>query len=417
MKFPILLISFLLTLNILSAQDIEGCTDTQANNYNEFATINDGSCTYNPTIYKPGFRYLIPHEIDETSGLIFWEGGYWTHNDSGGQPIIYKLDTLNGEVIQRIKLADRQNIDWEDIAQDEDHIYIGDHGNNSGNRDDLAIYIVAKADIPSSGDTEVQSEKIEFVYSDYPGRIERRKDNNFDCEAMIATYNWLYLFSKNRGDDQSKLYRLPKTAGDYTAELITTFNTAGLITGADLNEQENELILVGYTNNSWIPFLWIIFDFEGEDFYSGNKRRIDMPMVTATQTEGICYAKGKNGIISSENNPLFNQTMYNFTTSQWTDQQPSSVAELGAAGFDFMITPNPIKKKKLILYFDRLEANQYDIAIYDSMGHIMTTEKHNISRVETGIKIKIKLQNIKSGVYFVRVSCEEGVVEKKFIKE
>lgn len=47
----------------------------------------------------------------------------------------------------------------------------------------------------------------------------------------------------------------------------------------------------------------------------------------------------------------------------------------------------------------------------------MSTEKHNIRRVETGIKIKIKLQNINSGVYFVRVSSEDGIVEKKFIKE
>lgn len=411
----ILSILLLLSGQILNAQ--EGCTDIQANNYNEFAIINDGSCTYNPTIYKPEFRYLLPQEVDETSGLIYWKDGYWTHNDSGGQPIIYKLDTLSGEVIQRITLTGRQNIDWEDIAQDADHIYIGDHGNNSGNRDDLAIYVVAKADIPSSGDTDVDSEKIDFVYSDYPGKIEKKKNNNFDCEAMIATDQWIYLFSKNRGDNQSKLYRLPKTAGNFTAELITTFNTAGLITGADLNEVSNELILVGYTNNQWIPFLWVIFDFQEEEFFSGNKRRIDMPMVTATQTEGICYTHGKKGIISSENNPLFNHTMYNFTTFQWTDQQPSSVAELGAAGFDFMIMPNPIKKKKLTLYFDRLEANLYNIAIYDSMGHIMSTEKHNIKRMETGIKIKIKLQNIKSGVYFVRVSSEDGIVEKKFIKE
>jgi len=417
MKHFLFIVSFILLSQLTYTQDIEGCTDQQANNYNELATINDGSCTYNPTIYKPNFRYLLPLEVEETSGLIYYADGFWTHNDSGGQPIIYKLDTLTGEVIQRITLTGRQNIDWEDIAQDENFIYVGDHGNNSGNRDDLAIYIVDKNDIVATGDAEVESELITYTYSDYPGKIEKKKNNNFDCEAMIATDQFLYLFSKNRGDNQSKLYKLPKTAGDFTAELINTFNTAGLVTGADLNEDDNELILVGYTNGSWIPFLWVMFDFENENFFAGNKRRIDMINVAATQTEGICYVKGKQGIISSENNPLFNQTMYNFTTSQWTNQQASFINETAKSDFDFTISPNPVSKKKLTLYFDKLPANHYEIAIYDSMGNIMKTEKYSFNRSETGVKIKIKLYNFSRGLYFVRVGSDKGMVEKKFIKE
>jgi hypothetical protein len=417
MKVFVLLISLTFLFSDLNAQNILGCTDQQANNYNESATINDGSCTYNPSIYKPDFRFLLPSEVEETSGLISYANGFWTINDSGGEPIIYKLDTLNGEIIQRISLNDAENIDWEDIAQDDNFIYVGDHGNNSGNRDDLAIYKVKKSDIPENGDTSVDVEKIMFSYSDYTTKVKKKKDNNFDCEALIATDQWIYLFSKNRGDNQSKLYKLSKNAGEHTAELITTFNTAGLITGADLSQNKNELILIGYTNNSWIPFLWIMFDFEGENFYSGNKRRIDMLNVTATQTEGICYVNGKKGIISSENNPLFNQTMYNFTTNQWTDQQPSALVEFEEANLDFKIIPNPVKKNKLTLYFESLAANQYDIAIYDSMGRMMTTEKYKVNRHEKGAKIKIKINKFKTGIYFVRVSSESGIAEKKFIKE
>jgi len=417
MKRLIVLSFFTFTILFLNAQDIEGCTDPQANNYNTSATINDGSCTYNPTIYKPGFRYLLPDEVDETSGLIFFAGGFWTNNDSGGEPIIYKLDTLNGKVIQRITLKGSSNIDWEELAQDDDFIYVGDIGNNSGNRDDLAIYIVDKADIPESGDVEVDTEKIDYSYIDYPGRIARKKDNNFDCEAMIATDNWLYLFSKNRGDNQSKLYRLPKTTGEYTAALLTTFNSHGLVTGADFNKAENELILVGYTNNDWIPFLWVMFDFEGDNFFSGNKRRIDMLNMTATQTEAICYTHGKQGVLSSESNPLFVQTMFDFTSGQWTNEQASSVNESEMPGFDFVISPNPVSKKKVRLYFEHLPANNYVIAIYDSMGRMMTTEEYRIKRNETGSKLSIKVQDLQSGIYFVRVVSENGTIEKKFIKE
>ena len=417
MKRLSIFLSLYLVVFALNAQDILGCTDPQANNYDVAATINDGSCTYNPTIYKPDFRFLLPDEVDETSGLIFFADGYWTNNDSGGEPIIYKLDTVDGEVVQRITLKGAQNIDWEELAQDDDFIYVGDIGNNSGNRDDLAIYIVDKLDIPETGDVEVDAEKIMYEYSDYQGRIERKKDNNFDCEAMIATDNWLYLFSKNRGDNQSKRYKLPKTAGEYTAELLNTFNSSGLVTGADFNEQDNELILVGYTNNEWVPFLWVMFDFVGENFFSGNKRRIDMPGMTATQTEAICYTYGKKGVISSESTVLFNPTMFDFTTSQWTDSVPTWLTELGEADFNFTIAPNPVSKKKLKIYFASIPANNYQIAIYDSMGRMMKTEKYKVKRHETGAKVSIKLQDFKTGIYFVRVASEKGMVEKKFIKE
>ena len=128
----------------------------------------------------------------------------------------------------------------------------------------------------------------------------------------------LYLFSKNRGDQKTKMYRLPKTEGVYQAEFIETFNSKGLVTGADYNEKQNELILVGYTDKTWQPFIWLFFDFQANHFFSGNKRRIDMLNLTATQTEAIAYTIGKNCVITSEGHPLFSQTAYELNTIQWT---------------------------------------------------------------------------------------------------
>lgn len=415
MKNYFLLFISIVSMLHLSAQDIEGCTDPQANNYNPAATINDGSCTYNPSIYKPGFRFLLPNEVDETSGLIFYADGFWTHNDSGGEATIYKLDTVTGQVIQRITLAGINNRDWEDLAQDEEYIYVGDFGNNAGNTANLAIYILEKSAIPSSGDATISAEKIQYSYPDFPGKIDKRRDNNFDCEAMIATETSLYLFSKNRGDNKSKLYQLPKVAGNYIADLLMTFNSSGLVTGADLNPNNNELILVGYTNNDWIPFLWVMFDFEDEDFFSGNKRRIDMLNMTATQTEAICYTHGKTGILTSESNPLFVQSLFDFSTSKWTDSETSSIPEDQSTTFDFSISPNPIHKQKLKLIFGRLPEDYYQIVIYDSMGRMIQTEDYKVKRHENGSKMTIKIPGLKSGVYFVRVIGVKEMLEKKFI--
>lgn len=126
-----------LAMPICLIGQVEGCTDPQAMNYDPEATQNDGSCFYPETYFTPDQYLMLPSTVDETSGLIFWADGIWTFNDSGGDPTLYKVDTLNGEIIQHATITNGINVDWEDIAQDDDHIYIGDFGNNGGDRQDL----------------------------------------------------------------------------------------------------------------------------------------------------------------------------------------------------------------------------------------------------------------------------------------
>ncbi|MCB2207566.1 MAG: T9SS C-terminal target domain-containing protein [Bacteroidetes bacterium] len=299
------------------AQQIHGCTDPEAKNFNSSAHWNDGSCKYKTTIYNPPFKYLLPEAVSETSGLIYHDNALWTINDSGNVPVLYKLSLETGEVLQRIQIANATNKDWEDLAQDEEYIYIGDFGNNMGKRSKLKILILEKNKIPGSGDTSLKVQTIEFSFPDFPEKAIKKKNNNFDCEAMISIGDSLYIFTKNRGDHQTKLYRLPKTAGVYQVQYVETFDSKGLITGADYHVQSKEVVLVGYTDKTWQPFVWLLFDYQENKLFSGNKRRIDMLNIPATQTEGIAYINGSNCVITSEGHPLFSQTAYDFSTEKW----------------------------------------------------------------------------------------------------
>jgi len=412
---------YLFLLLLISVTDIyaqiSGCTDTRANNYNSSATVNDGSCTYNVTINNPPVKFLLPDEIEETSGLAYLNGKLWTINDSGGLPMLYAFDTAVGQIVQRITIANATNIDWESLADDDEYIYIGDFGNNSGNRDDLAIYRVLKSEIPLEGDGTIESSKITFSYSDYSGKIEKRKYNNFDCEAFLAYGDSLYLFSKNHSDQQTKLYRLPNVPGDYVAELVTTFNTSGLITGADINNESHEVTLVGYVNNSWVPFTWLLFDFEGSSFFSGNKRRIDFINITATQTEGITYTIGKHEVITSEGHVLFSQTAYDFNSGLWTNFEPSVTPDLQAKKFDFRLSPNPVSKSKLTINIDKLPVGEYQIEVYDTLGNLIKINTYKVSRKDGADRVKIRVGNYAPGTYFVRMISGNQIVEKKFIKQ
>jgi len=410
-----ILIIFLLSTNNLTAQ-IYGCTDQKANNYNPIATDNDGSCTYNITIFNPPVKYLLPDEIDETSGLAYLNGKLWTINDSGGLNALYAFDTTTGEIIQVITIANSNNIDWEDLASDDEYIYIGDFGNNSGTRDDLAIYRVLKADIPLEGNGTVESDKITFVYSDYDGISEKRKSHNFDCEAFIATDDSLYLFSKNHENQKTKLYKLPKLSGNYIAEMVTIFNSAGLITGADINNESNEITLVGYVNNEWTPFTWLLFDFKDNDFFGGNKRRIDLLNIIATQTEAIAYTIGKNEVITSEGR-LFSQTAYDFNSGLWTNESPSTISEVNSNLFDFSLSPNPVSKGKLNIEINKLPVGVYQIEIYDTLGQLKKVTKYKVTKKNEATKIKIRVGHYPTGVYFVRMISGSQIIEKKFIKK
>ena len=148
---PHFIFIFLFALLCNNAFSQAGCTDPLANNYDAAAITNDGSCTYSTTDYSLTEIAILPDLINESSGLVFFDDQLWTHNDKGGEDKIYQIDTSTGVVIQTVVIAAADNDDWEDLAQDENHIYIGDFGNNKGDRMNLKIYKIKNQNWHRSG--------------------------------------------------------------------------------------------------------------------------------------------------------------------------------------------------------------------------------------------------------------------------
>lgn len=297
----------------------KGCIDPFSRNFNPEAVLNDGSYRFGKTSYSPRLLSELPDEVDETSGLFFYKGKLWTHNDSGGKPILYAIDTATYQVAQKIHLSNAKSIDWEEIAIDDTHVYVGDFGNNYGTRKDLCIYKFPLAAIPCCGDTTITAEKINFQYSDQIN-FDRRRGNNFDCEAMIVTENFIYLFSKNWQDAQSRLYRLSKEAGSHQAEIIGSFDADGLITATDYDIENRKLVLLGYVNWIWKPFMYVIYDIENENFLTAPRRRIELTKLITTQVEGICFINRNTLLMSSESSKTHKQRLFEVAIEKWTDR-------------------------------------------------------------------------------------------------
>ena len=141
-------------------------------------------------------------ELPEASGVAArrTRGVFWAHNDSAA-PVIFALDE-RGSVTRRVKVTGAAVDDWEDIAvgpcPQGSCIYVGDIGDNGGNRDHITVYRA-----PEPGAQDEATKTAEVLEAIYP-------DGAHDAEALFVTSDSdVYIITK--GDPGPvALYRFPR---------------------------------------------------------------------------------------------------------------------------------------------------------------------------------------------------------------
>jgi len=388
-----------------------GCTDPQANNYTVSATMNDGSCEYPTTNYSLQEIAILPNQILETSGLAFFDNQLWTHNDAGNEDKIYQIDTTDGSILNTVIIANSSNEDWEDLAEDETHLYIGDFGNNDGDRMDLRIYKVLKSQLASGIAT---AEVIEFSFSDQVDFTPSNNNTDYDCEAFFFHNDSLHLFSKNWINQQTRHYVMPSQSGSYVAQLRESMNVQGLITGADISD-DGVVGLIGY-NLSGVNIAWFCFDYQGTDFFSGNKRKISLGLALAnSQTEAITFREGGYGYVSSEQFASLDAKLLSFHSEQWTNGLSTSLNEIEAS-VPFKVFPNPFYKNIQIQFNYGVdgfgENEEVEISLFNSFGKII------LRKIQSGGGVlEIENLDLEHGFYFLEIRNEENVWVKKLISQ
>jgi hypothetical protein len=145
----------------------------------------------------------------ETSGLAFSRrspGILWTHDDSGGQPVLYAIGE-NGKRRGAVRIAGTRNNDWEDLAAYEldgkAWLVVGDVGDNDAARTHVLVHVVeepaAEHLIAGAEITAKPAYSLHIVY----------EDGARDCEsiAVDAGERMLYLLTKR--DAVPRLYQVP----------------------------------------------------------------------------------------------------------------------------------------------------------------------------------------------------------------
>ena len=171
----------------------------------------------------------LPDEIREASGIAVSArnpGILWVHNDDV-PAILFGIDST-GTIHGRVRVPGIPIVDWEDIevarCGQRSCLYIGDVGDNRGDRATRAVYRVIEPAI----DDSLASRPERFGF--------RMAGKSHDTEALfVMPDGGMYVISKGRSGPVT-LYRFPdSTQPDGDAELreLMTF-TSGLVQLPDM---------------------------------------------------------------------------------------------------------------------------------------------------------------------------------------
>ena len=302
MKIRLFFSGLWLMMAQLCMAQICGCTDPLATNYDSSATLNDGSCVYETTTIDTNVIGTLNTQTEGSSSLFYWNNGYWTYNDHNDN-CLYRIDSTNAAILETLCINGLNNYDTEEISQDSLYLYFGDIGNNSGSRRDLHILKISKESILNH---TFEMDTIAFSYEDQTDFSPQPQNTDFDCEAFIVGRDSIYLFTKQWASAQTTIYNLPKTPGQHIARRGNTYNVNGLITGASFLPEYQLAVLCGYDYDrenlltALHPFIFLLYDFQEDNFFSGNKRRIDFDYSTRAQVEAIATHNALDYYITSE---------------------------------------------------------------------------------------------------------------------
>jgi hypothetical protein len=145
----------------------------------------------------------LPEEARESSGLAQSRrnpGLFWTHNDAGNDPDLFAVDA-DGRLVQRVRVAGAELVDWEDIAAGPCDagtcLYVGDIGDNSAERERITIYRVPESDRGAS-----ETARAAALHARFP-------DGAHDAEALfVLPSGELFVVTKGRRSP-IRLYRYP----------------------------------------------------------------------------------------------------------------------------------------------------------------------------------------------------------------
>jgi hypothetical protein len=214
------------------------------------------------------------------------------HNDSGNPPSLFAI-RADGHIIREFRL-DVPNIDWEDIAiDDQGRLYVGDIGNNLRALPIRAIY---RVDEPDPEKPAAQPLKATAV-----SRYALPSDNRFDAESLDYDQGNAIVIAKYRDGREAEVFSVafdPPAPLFRPAEPRSLGRLAGFTepaTGSDLDGDRTHLAACSSAVTR-------IYRREGAG--KASWRLVSEVRYPTAQIEGICW-DGRDLILVAEGGAIF----------------------------------------------------------------------------------------------------------------
>jgi hypothetical protein len=259
--------------------------------------------------------------LEEVSGIArsSHAGVFWVHNDSGNAPHLFPInlegravippfvaDDYTEDVWPGLPVVNAWNVDWEDIALADGHIYIADMGNNGNARRDLGVYVIAE---PNPLGVEL-TRALRFIPVVYPDQRGHPGEHwHFDCEAMFAADGKLYFLTKHRQRGQisgfeagTKLYRLDtqRQGVNNPLTLIGSRQDIWIPTAADISPDGNRLAVLTYRA------LWIFErPTQGDNWLTGKPAKLNLDRAQMGINEAVTWRDERTLVIANEGRKVF----------------------------------------------------------------------------------------------------------------
>ena len=250
---------------------------------------------------------MLDHkDVDEASGLVLGSqpGTFWTHNDSGGEPVIYGFDQ-DGKALATVRVDGATARDWEEMAAfdmgGKRFLIVADMGDNLRQRDDLALYLFEEPDLSTKPKKVTPKRTIRFRFPDEP----------HDAEALAVDPEGqtILLVTKDR-DDGTRVYSLPlqpASAPVLTATEITRLElgpprdeSRRRVTAMDISPDGRRVALLTYVD------AWVWEREPGQDWhavFAGDRTAVELPPLM--QREGMCFSEDGTALyVNSEGQPM-----------------------------------------------------------------------------------------------------------------
>lgn len=188
-------------------------------------------------------------ELTESSGVCVGKSGLiWTHNDSGGKPIVYGF-SQTGVFVAKLKIENAAAMDWEDICcfsvAGESFLAIADVGDNLTQRKSVQIYVVRepkRAALAKAAKTEVSTALVATLDVKYAA-------GPVNCESIAFDPRRKTFLLPSKETTRCRLFEIDASKLSGKVDAIATSTQSfffPLATGCDIRRDGSLLVLCSY---------------------------------------------------------------------------------------------------------------------------------------------------------------------------